>query len=125
MHIDLTWGHGGPIGCDVHEFRPRGDYVLAQDQYRVNMATGIWELVRVPSVHLGMKKLLRSWRPTLLTYMDNTIKSGEFINFPRHCFRGGENEVQRKLISSLHKYYLALPADVGPLSPYWNLTDPL
>jgi hypothetical protein len=56
MTVDVTYGHGRPIMCEVQEFEPYGDFLSGHFQYRLNLVTNQYETVRVPSPPIGMIK---------------------------------------------------------------------
>lgn len=58
MDVYVTWGHGKPIKCHVHEIEPKGDHLLSQLQYRPNLITNKLDIVQVSSPPLGMITVL-------------------------------------------------------------------
>lgn len=104
--VYMTWGYGMPIRCEVHEIEPRGDDLLFQNQYRLNLTTTRYDLHKVPSPPLGIMLLdVLPWRGKLNRYLDNLLQT-EFDNFPGMCFRGSECAVQRDLLYPMHAYHL-------------------
>lgn len=104
--VYMTWGYGKPIKCEVHEIEPRGNDLLFQNQYRLNLSTRRYDLHKVPSPPLGIMLLdVPSWRQKLNCYLNNLLQT-EFENFPRMCFRGSECAVQKDLLYHVHVYHL-------------------
>ena len=54
MIVNVTWGYGGSIMCEVREFEPNGDFLSLQSQYQWSMMTNKYETVRAPSLPIGM-----------------------------------------------------------------------
>lgn len=102
----LTWGYGDAIKCEVNEIEPVGDDLLYQNQYRLNLNTGRYDLCKVPSPPLGIILLqVGPWRQRLDHYLNNLLQA-EFVGFPSACFRGRECEIQRDLLHPIHAYYM-------------------
>lgn len=109
----MTWGYGNPIPCEVTEVEPVGESLLYQNQYRLNLATNLLELHRVPSPPIGIEFLnVESWGPQLDVYLDDLLDN-KFNGFPDTCFRGYECEIQRDLLRPLHQYFLDSTDTVG------------
>ena len=123
MTVHVTWGHSRDILCEVQEIIPEGDYLCFQNQYKLNLATNNYDRVLTPSPPLGivltlledcsqrlerplgmMLMTVNDWRKKLDQYLDYVLEN-DFHDFPEHCFRGSENEVQRDLLCHFHKYY--------------------
>lgn len=139
MKIRVTWGHSKDISCDVQEIVPEGNLLCLQYQYKLNLATNLYDRVQTPSPPLGMlltlledcsQKLERplgmmlmsvnDWRKKLHDYLDYVLEH-DFHDFPDHCFRGSENEVQRDLLRHFHKYYESTAEPVSPFQPRGRL----
>lgn len=107
LTVYVTWGYGRPIKCDVQEFKPWGDSLLYQNQYRKDLNTGILSLVRTPSPPLGMLFIQIDYcRSRLLGYLNDVLEK-DFQGFPNACYRGVDCEVQRDLLYILHRYHRA------------------
>ena len=112
--VYMTWGYGSPIRCEVNEIEPKGDELLFQNQYRLDLATSRYDLHKIPSPPLGMMLLeVVPWRQRLGSYLDNLLQKTEFGGFPVTCFQGPECAVQRDLLHPLHAYYLESKKIVG------------
>ncbi len=107
LTVYVTWGYGRPIKCDVQEFKPWGDSLLYQNQYKKDLNTGILSLVRAPSPPLGMLFIQIDYcRSRLLGYLNDVLEK-DFQGFPNACYRGVDCEVQRDLLYILHRYHRA------------------
>ena len=105
LTVHLTWGYGALITCDVEEFKPLGNSLLYQNQYKKNLETGGLDLVRSPSPPLGMTLIrIGPWRAQLLAYLDRLLEE-DFAGFPEACYRGADCKVQRELLLVLHRHY--------------------
>ena len=133
MVVLVTWGHGKPIKCEVHEIEAEGDLLQSQNQYRPNLSTGQLDRVQVPSLPIGMilgllngtspilerppgmmLMSIRDWRWKLNNYLTDTLND-DFVTFPERCFRGRDLEVQREILQHLYDYYVVVPRNVGRL----------
>ena len=104
--------------CDVNEFKPQGDSLLYQNQYKKDLGTGGWYLARTPSPPLGMILIrIHHCRSQLLEYLDNILEE-HFEGFPQACYHGVEYQVQRGLLGILHRYHIAT-ADVSYQGRLW------
>lgn len=125
MTVSITWGYGLPIKVDVKEFKPKGDFLLLQSQYRWSMATNKYETVRVPSPPIGRNGRCstndsktesplgivlidsKDWQKKLDAHFDWEVEEN-FAGFPEQCFRGQQFEVQKDILNSLHSHHVAL-----------------
>lgn len=112
IDIHVKWAHGPPIQVVVHEFRPIGTHLLFQDQYILSQRG--YERVQVSSLPVGMtESLLKDWRPRMIEYLDRIVDEPGFEKFPENCFRGDQNEVQRRLIHAFRRYKDAASDEVS------------
>ena len=117
LEVQITWGYGDPIICEVTEIVPEGESLLYQNQYRLDLTTNRYGLHKVPSPPIGIQVLyVDVWRSELNSYLNNLILA-DFKGFPDACFRGSDCEVQRDLLRPLHRYFLESKANVGDHFP--------
>lgn len=66
------------------------------------------------SLPVGMTEdLLKDWRPRMIEYLDRIVDEPGFEKFPENCFRGDQNEVQRRLIHAFRRYKDAASNEVS------------
>lgn len=105
MIVFVTWGYFRPIKCDVTEIESRGPSLLFQNQYRLNLSTQQYDLVRVPSPPLGMILMAVSeWRAKLDGYLEEALRDS-FRGFPQACFRGDDCRVARDFLLPIFMYH--------------------
>ena len=106
MEVRLTWGCFKPIVCSVHEIEPQGDSLLFQLQYRLDLSTGKYDLVQVPSPPLGMILMaFPEGQKRLLEYLDLALEERYFRGFLQTCFRGNDCLVEQDLLLPIFTYY--------------------
>ena len=113
LTVYMTWGYGNPIPCEVTEVESVGESLLYQNQWRLNLATNLYEPHRVPSPPIGIMLLeVEREGPRFDAYLDDLLDN-DFNGFPDTCFRGHDCEIQRELLRPLHQYFLASTDTVG------------
>ncbi|KAL8909796.1 MAG: hypothetical protein Q9171_004886 [Xanthocarpia ochracea] len=103
--VYLTWGHGfPPIKVEATEVEPKGDSILFQNQYRLNLTTNQYELAQVPSPPLGIALLAPPERRAMLGgYIEDMLQKS-FRRVPEVCFRGDDCRVERDFLLPIFEY---------------------
>ncbi|KAL8855525.1 MAG: hypothetical protein Q9178_007845 [Gyalolechia marmorata] len=103
--VSITWGYGiPPIKVEATEVEPIGDSILFQNQYRLNLTTNQYELVRVPSPPLGIELLAPpESRAELDGYIENILQKS-FRRVPEVCFSGDDCRVERDFLLPIFEY---------------------
>ncbi|KAL8655040.1 MAG: hypothetical protein Q9210_001131 [Variospora velana] len=111
MPVHLTWGYGRPIKVDVTEIESIGTSLLLQYQYRLNLVTNQFELVKVPSPPLGMVLMpVAEMRRMFSEYLEELLGTS-FWEFPEVCFRGDDCRVAKEFLIPIFKYHEAATAN--------------
>ncbi|KAL8960602.1 MAG: hypothetical protein Q9193_002722 [Seirophora villosa] len=93
--------------CDATEIESNGPSLCFQNQFRLNLATDKYELVKVPSPPLGMVLLsVGLWRRRLNEYLEELLEK-RFWGFPEVCFRGDDCRVAKDFLIPIFKYHEA------------------
>ncbi|KAI4093175.1 MAG: hypothetical protein LQ344_003002 [Seirophora lacunosa] len=107
MTVYLTWGYFRPIKCDATEIESNGPSLCFQNQFRLNLATDKYELVKVPSPPLGMVLMsVGLWRRRFNEYLEELLETS-FWRFPEVCFRGDDCRVARDFLIPIFEYHEA------------------
>ncbi|KAL8990823.1 MAG: hypothetical protein Q9177_000612 [Variospora cf. flavescens] len=111
MTVLLTWGHGRPIKVNVTEIESIGTSLLLQNQFRLDLVTHQYELVKVPSPPLGIMLMpVAKMRRMFDEYLEELLGT-DFWEFPQVCFRGDECRVAREFLTPIFQYHEAATAN--------------
>lgn len=116
MVVELTWGYFRPIKCNATEIEPVGGNLLLQNQFRLDLATNRYDVVKVPSPPLGMVMMAVSeWRLKFDNYLEELLRTS-FWRFPEVCFRGNDCRVARDFLIPIFEYHEVATTRVSPLN---------
>ncbi|KAL8921926.1 MAG: hypothetical protein Q9172_003775 [Xanthocarpia lactea] len=112
--VYVTWGHEmPPIKADVTEVQSRGRSILYQNQYRLDVTTGQYELVQAPSPPLGIQLMdVDEKRAELGEYLEDILQA-HFWRVPEVCFRGDDCRVERDFLLPIFEYREAATGKVS------------
>ena len=114
--VYLTWAHGvPPIKVDATEVEPKGDSILFQNQYWLNLTTNQYDLHQVRSPPLGIALLAPPARRAMLDGYIEDILQKSFRRVPEVCFRGDDCRVEMDFLLPIYEYQEAATGRVSSL----------